>query len=246
MRLQLPHLMLPRAVLISVAAGLSALSCATSRSAAARADLQRGRRVEQPARAATKPVPQSGNPLWLISLAELSQTRERPIFSPSRRPPALPVITYVTPVAHVTPKVVERPPVSLVGTVASATEGIAILMPRGTRDVIRLRLGEDYQGWMLRSIDGRKAILERNGKTVMVELPPPSATAVAMTAAQPLPSSSPDRSTVQQSFAARRRKALLEFPSPNVAAKRTSTQSFSSLSPDRSTVQQSFAARQRR
>src|SRR5438045_3679915 len=30
---------------------------------------------------------QSGNPLWTIPLASLTATRERPIFTPSRRPP---------------------------------------------------------------------------------------------------------------------------------------------------------------
>ena len=34
------------------------------------------------------PAPPMGNPLWGISLNALTATRERPIFSPSRRPPA--------------------------------------------------------------------------------------------------------------------------------------------------------------
>src|SRR3954467_6929548 len=38
--------------------------------------------------AAGAPVQPMGNPLWGISLNALTATRERPIFSPSRRPPA--------------------------------------------------------------------------------------------------------------------------------------------------------------
>src|SRR6516165_2807674 len=34
----------------------------------------------------------SGNPLWAVPLRSLSVTSERPIFSPSRRPPIPPVV----------------------------------------------------------------------------------------------------------------------------------------------------------
>src|SRR5262245_45248029 len=58
-----------------------------------------------------------GNPLWAISLKGLSATHERPIFSPSRRPPpsAVAVTSYVQPAK---PQEPERPQLSLVGTVA--------------------------------------------------------------------------------------------------------------------------------
>jgi hypothetical protein len=34
----------------------------------------------------------TGNPLWAIPLTDLSDTRDRPIFAPSRRPPPPPVV----------------------------------------------------------------------------------------------------------------------------------------------------------
>src|SRR5216684_625555 len=40
-----------------------------------------------------------GNPLWALPLKQLSTTRDRPIFSPSRRPPPPATPTYVAPVA---------------------------------------------------------------------------------------------------------------------------------------------------
>src|SRR5215831_17659551 len=44
----------------------------------------------------TSPGPTTrGNPLWAVPLADLSATRERPIFSPSRRPPARPAVAAV-------------------------------------------------------------------------------------------------------------------------------------------------------
>ena len=37
-------------------------------------------------------APPSGNPLWAIPIKDLSETRDRPIFTPSRRPPPPPVV----------------------------------------------------------------------------------------------------------------------------------------------------------
>ena len=52
------------------------------------ADAQRASPRAPPAAARERPAP-SGNPLWTLPLKQLSITRERPIFSPSRRPPPL-------------------------------------------------------------------------------------------------------------------------------------------------------------
>src|SRR5262245_7427318 len=63
------------------------------------------------ANAATRPS--GGNPLWQIPVTSLSTTRERPIFSPSRRPPP----TVNAPIAPSKPLAVagpDRPPLSLV------------------------------------------------------------------------------------------------------------------------------------
>src|ERR1700756_873862 len=46
----------------------------------------------------------SGNPLWGIPLRVLTATRERPLFSPSRRPPAPPAVA-----APVVPRPVAMP-----------------------------------------------------------------------------------------------------------------------------------------
>jgi hypothetical protein len=54
--------------------------------------------------AAVERPPPGGNPLWALPLKQLSITRERPIFSPSRRPPPPATPTYVAPVAVRTPQ----------------------------------------------------------------------------------------------------------------------------------------------
>src|SRR5262249_34966752 len=95
----------------------------------------------------------AGNPLWQGPLTELSSTRERPIFPVSRRPPPAPLRqTYVAPVT-VTPPVkppeVEPPAVSLVGTVIGTDLRVGIFFETATKDIVRLRVGEDHEGWVL-------------------------------------------------------------------------------------------------
>jgi general secretion pathway protein N len=118
----------------------------------------------------------SGNPLWALPLAQLSITRERPLFSPSRRPPPPATPTYVAPVAVRTPpKPVEpeRPSITLLGTILGSTESIGVFFNPVTRDIVRLRVGEDHEGWALRSVKTREAILVKDRERVVLELPPP-------------------------------------------------------------------------
>jgi general secretion pathway protein N len=117
--------------------------------------------------------PQQGNPLWTLPLKQLSMTRERPIFSPSRRPPPPPTPTFVAPVAvrqPVKPPEPERPTVALLGTIigASTDDQIGVFLDSATQSVIRLRVGEDHQGWVLRLIKAREATLVKNGEEAVV------------------------------------------------------------------------------
>jgi len=127
--------------------------------------------------------PPAGNPLWALPLAQLSITRDRPIFSPSRRPPPPATPTYVAPVAVRTPaKPVEpeRPTITLLGTILGTTESIGIFFNPATRDIVRLRVGEDHDGWALRSIKTREATLVKDRERVVLELPPPGESPMAI------------------------------------------------------------------
>jgi hypothetical protein len=117
----------------------------------------------------------SANPLWAIPLTALSGTRDRPIFSPSRRPPAPAVGPAAAPKVAAAPKPRERerPQLNLVGTIASGEEGFGIFMDQSTKAALRLKVGEDYQGWKLRSVQGREAILEKDQLVYTLELPQP-------------------------------------------------------------------------
>jgi hypothetical protein len=138
------------------------------------------------------PVPEralSANPLWAIPLTALSGTRDRPIFSASRRPPPLAVAPAATAKAPAAPKPrePERPKFSLVGTIASGDEGFGIFLDQSTREALRLKIGEDYQGWRLRSVQGREATLEKDQQAVILALPQPGAGQVVSEVSNELP-----------------------------------------------------------
>jgi hypothetical protein len=119
----------------------------------------------------------NGNPLWAIAATSLSATRERPIFTPSRRPPPAVVAAVPTrfepakPVAR--PAEPERPPLALVGTIIANNESIAVFTDTAMSDVVRLRMEENHAGWILRFVKGREAVLQKDGETAILALPPP-------------------------------------------------------------------------
>ena len=118
----------------------------------------------------------SGNPLWAIPLTSLSATRERPIFLPSRRAPAPAVAAaYIEPPKTAPPPPEpDRPALRLVGVVTGTADGFAVFISDTTRDIIRLKTGEGHEGWILRSVKAREAVLEKNRRSAVIELPQPA------------------------------------------------------------------------
>jgi general secretion pathway protein N len=117
----------------------------------------------------------SDNPLWGIPLTQLPVTRDRPIFSSSRRPPPPAIAPADVPrvVAVPKPSEPERPQLSLVGTIVSDDEAFGIFLDQSTNAVLRLKVDEDYQGWKLRSVQSREATLEKDQDVVTLPLPQP-------------------------------------------------------------------------
>jgi hypothetical protein len=132
-------------------------------------------RATAPAQASAERVP-SGNPLWAIPLRQLSATRERPLFAPSRRPPP-PVVAYqlasVPSSPPPKPAEPEKPRLELVGTIAGQGDGIGVFLNLATRTVLRLKMGEGHEGWVLRGIQRREVTLEKGRQTVVLALPLP-------------------------------------------------------------------------
>ncbi len=120
---------------------------------------------------ATEPVLR-GNPLWGISIGSLSATRDRPLFSPSRRPPA--AIAPPTALKITAPLEPEKPPLDLVGVVTGSGDGYAVFVNTTTHAVISLRTGEGHDGWVLLTAEGGEAVLERHDRTIVVSFPKPS------------------------------------------------------------------------
>ena len=111
------------------------------------------------------------NPLWAIMIASLTATRERPIFSPSRRPPpSMPQAQQ-----SVRTDEPDHPLLVLVGTVAGTTDGIAIFRDEKSKNIVRLRTGESHSGWTLTAVKAREASLLHDRNTAILAIPSPPA-----------------------------------------------------------------------
>jgi hypothetical protein len=133
---------------------------------------------------ATPPV--DGNPLSKIPLSALSATRDRPLFSLSRRPPPKLSALLPPPAPHPPPPPPPppprplAPPLTLLGTVVSQDKRVAIFFDQSARRNTRLQEGSEEEGWHLKSIFPRSAVVEKDGSTVTIELPKPAVNSAAI------------------------------------------------------------------
>ena len=75
----------------------------------------------------------------------------------------------------------DRPPLTLIGAIASESEGFAVFLDQTTNTVIRLRTGQDHQGWVLRAVKGREATLVKAAISATLMLPEPGNVGGALT-----------------------------------------------------------------
>jgi hypothetical protein len=111
------------------------------------------------------------NPLWAIPLASMTATRERPMFSPTRRQPPGRSAVALPPPVIVPP---DRLTLTLVGAV-TGENAIAIFRDESTKGVVRLRVGQSHSGWSLVRVTQREATLQRNDEIATLVLPFPVA-----------------------------------------------------------------------
>lgn len=116
-----------------------------------------------------------GNPLWAVPLSALSATRDRPLFSASRRPPvvAIPVAAPPPTQEAVAPPPPERPLFTLIGTIVSPRASLAMFQGSSSEAISRLRIGEENDGWRVRGIDLRSVVVEKGAEAVTLGLPRP-------------------------------------------------------------------------
>ena len=115
-----------------------------------------------------------GNPLWTIPLASLHSSRERPLFSASRRPPP-PFVAQAPkvsiPTAPQPAKAPEKPQVTLVGTVHGPSVEMGVFVDETDKSLLRLRVGQSVRGWTVHSVEPRTATLEKAEQQIKVDLP---------------------------------------------------------------------------
>jgi hypothetical protein len=101
------------------------------------------------------------NPLEAQPLDRLSATRERPLFSPTRRPtpPPPPPPPEAAPVAVV----LQPPNLQLFGIVVD-DEGARAIVRSGAEKVDRVQIGDDIGGWKVAQIEGRRLVLSLDGR----------------------------------------------------------------------------------
>jgi general secretion pathway protein N len=138
---------------------------------------------------AGKPI-RSGNPLWAVPLSALTATRERPIFSATRRPPRPVVVEpHVDQVSVPAPQKAagpEHPSLSLIGAVVGNGDAIAVFLDRTNQKIVRLRPGETHAGWELSAVLAREVTFKKADRTEVLALKPPDVpTSVPDTAAGP-------------------------------------------------------------
>lgn len=125
----------------------------------------------------------AGNPLWAIPLRMLNETRDRPLFSPSRRPPPAAVVAAPAAPVVARPAEPDHPLLTLVGTVVGGRQGIGIFIDQASKAVIRLRAGQNHDGWTLRAVRERDVVFDRRRLEATLALPAPNAKGQPVTAA---------------------------------------------------------------
>ncbi|MBV8755227.1 MAG: hypothetical protein JO328_20445 [Hyphomicrobiales bacterium] len=172
------------------------------------------------ARAARTESSLRGNPLWAVPLAALAETRARPIFSPSRRPPSPPVVASQPPPPPKPspPKEPDRLRLTLLGTVIAETESIGVFLDETSKEVIRIRTGASHEGWRLSSLQRRAASFEKNSQETTIMLSPPGseqpASGAGVLAARSGGSNVPGNHGAADSAENRARPVALTLPAP--------------------------------
>ena len=128
-----------------------------------------------PARAQIQAGAETGIDTAVPDLQTLSRTRERPLFTPGRRPPVAPApVPAVRAVAAPAPKVepVETEQFALTGIVKGQETHVAVLRNARTNEVFRVKRGDRVLGWSVDGIEARTVDLNKDGKTIRLELFP--------------------------------------------------------------------------
>ncbi len=109
------------------------------------------------------------------TLEALSATRDRPIFHPSRRAPALPqaVASASAPSTLVVAEPVAKPSSTLTGIIYGRGNQLAILQEAGTGRSVSIKVGDEIEGWTVAKVLPRRLVLEHDGERHEMKLKEP-------------------------------------------------------------------------
>jgi general secretion pathway protein N len=103
------------------------------------------------------------NPLAVHPLDEFTATRDRPLFTRSRRPPAA---VHTLPVVAAPPVPPPPPKLALFGILLEDGEASAVVRGAPSEKTIRVRVGDDIDGWKVSKIAERQIVLSQNDRSI--------------------------------------------------------------------------------
>ena len=119
-------------------------------------------RTEEQEQSAAAPA----NPVAAQPLDQLSTILDRPLFSPSRRPPAPPP----PPVAQAPAPPAPPPDLVLFGVVMDGEGARAVVRAGADKKILRAQIGDEIDGWKVSQIEGRKVVLSLDGRFATFKL----------------------------------------------------------------------------
>ena len=103
------------------------------------------------------------NPLAAHSLDEFTATRDRPLFTRGRRPPA---VAHAAPAVAAPPPPAPPPQLALFGIVVEAGEASAVVRGAPSEKVMHVRVGDQVDGWEVSQIAERQIVLSQDDRSV--------------------------------------------------------------------------------
>jgi hypothetical protein len=116
-----------------------------------------------PAAAASAAVPSTAaQPLTPPAPASFAALLERPLFSPTRRPPQAAPAPPPEPAAQAPPEPPQQPiDFSLAGVVISGASRVALVQMLADGHVVQVAEGDEVDGWKAVTIDAQRAVFRR-------------------------------------------------------------------------------------
>jgi general secretion pathway protein N len=114
------------------------------------------------------PAPALQNPLAVHSLGELTATRDRPLFSPTRRPVPPPMVAEAEPSAAPPPPA--PPDILFSGVVMEKKGALAIIRMDASSAPMFVRVGDAVSGWKVGQIARRQMVLQLGRRSATFSL----------------------------------------------------------------------------